>query len=154
MRKGFTLLELVVVIIILGILGTLGTSQYFRMIERSRGAEARAIMGQIRSMAAGMYMNRYNITGFNNAEAGIGPSAEQVPSKCRNSHYFYYNISSAGSASNLTITAYRCNIGTGASADQKGGKTPDATAAGNLSLTIDLSSTGSDTWTSDPAGIY
>lgn len=152
MRKGFTLLELVVVIIILGILGTLGTSQYFRMIERSRGAEARAILGQIRSMAAGMYMNKYSLTGFNNDEAGIGITDEQVPSVCRKTHYFYYNVSSVGNANNLAIMAHRCNTKGGEG--ETGGKVPDATAVGNLTLKIDLSSTGGDTWTSDPAGIY
>lgn len=149
MKKGFTLLELVVVIIILGILGTLGTSQYFRMIERSRGAEARAIMGQIRSMAAGMYMNKYNLTGFSDNEAGIGSGNEQVPSACRGTHYFHYNISGSGE-SNFTIVAHRCT-----KADSTRGKAPDAPAIGNLTLEVDFSSSsGKDTWTSDPAGIY
>lgn len=147
MRKGFTLLELVVVIIILGILGTLGTSQYFRMIERSRGAEARAIMGQIRSMAAGMYMNNYNITGFDNNEAGIGSSSEQVPSVCRSTHYFYYNITNHD-ASNLTVVAQRCT-----KASSTRGKDPDATTDGNLTLGVDFV-TGGGSFTSSPAGIY
>jgi len=40
-RKGFTLLELIVVIIILGILASLGFSQYIKMVEKGRSAEAR-----------------------------------------------------------------------------------------------------------------
>ena len=48
-RKGFTLLELVVVVIILGILATLGFTQYTKMVEKGRTAEAKMILGQIRT---------------------------------------------------------------------------------------------------------
>lgn len=47
MKKGFTLLELIIVIIIIGILATLGLTQYARMVERGRGAEARQLLGNI-----------------------------------------------------------------------------------------------------------
>jgi prepilin-type N-terminal cleavage/methylation domain-containing protein len=41
-KKGFTLLELIVVIVIIGVLATLGLTQYASMVERGRSAEAKA----------------------------------------------------------------------------------------------------------------
>lgn len=149
MKKAFTLLELVVVIIILGILGTLGTQQYFRMIERSRGAEAKMIMGQIRTTAAGYYMDTNDLTNFDNDEAGIGSEDKMIPDSCGGTHYFYYNVTNTGT-NGLTIMAERCNTESGG-----GGKSPDAPSAANLTLEVDFSSTGSgDSWTSNPKGVY
>ncbi|UCD15868.1 MAG: prepilin-type N-terminal cleavage/methylation domain-containing protein [Candidatus Omnitrophota bacterium] len=146
-KHGFTLLELVVVIIILGILGTLGTQQYFRMIERSRGAEARTIIGQIRSMAAGHLMAHYNLDDFEDDQAGIGSGEDQIPSVCRSTYYFKYNITSS-EGKNLTITAFRC--------EGAAGKSPGVATASNYNLTLktDFSKTGSDEWKSNPKGMY
>ena len=49
MKKGFTLLELIVVVIIVGVLGSLGFAQYTKVVEKSRTAEAKAILGALRS---------------------------------------------------------------------------------------------------------
>ncbi|MBU0504178.1 MAG: prepilin-type N-terminal cleavage/methylation domain-containing protein, partial [Candidatus Omnitrophica bacterium] len=49
MKRGFTLLELMIVIIIVGVLATLGITQYQTAIERARGAEARQVISQLRS---------------------------------------------------------------------------------------------------------
>jgi len=47
-KKGFTLLELMVVLIILGVLVSLGMPQYMAAVEKSRTAEAVGILGAIR----------------------------------------------------------------------------------------------------------
>ncbi len=48
-RRGFTLIELLVVVLIIGILASVSIPQYFKLVERSRVAEARSIFGSVRS---------------------------------------------------------------------------------------------------------
>ncbi len=142
MKKGFTLLELIVVIIVLGILATLALTQYSKTIERSRGAEARAIIGGLRKMAAAGYMGAGTVAGFSDqALLGIGLSNDQAPSSCRQSHYFTYGSVQSGTAG-ITFVATRCTTG---------GKTPQYTAANTLFL-ISALDTGIENWTS--AGQY
>ena len=135
MTRGFTLLELIVVIIILGILATLALSQYGSTIERTRGAEARTILGLVRLQALAYRMDEENLDLLTPAQAGIGTSNDQAPSTCRQSHYFSYSIVASGDI--LTGIATRCTAG---------GKTPNYTAANVLFLISDLNQ-GTDEWT-------
>lgn len=140
-RKGFTLLELIIVVIIIGILATMGFNQYQRMVERSRGAEAKSILGTVRTQAAAHYMQygALNVPAaapFDNTRAGIAAAdPDRIPSACATTHYFSYTVTSA-TATTLTATATRCIAS---------GKVPNATAALTLILTSDFS-TGSDIW--------
>ena len=138
MKKGFTLLELIVVVIIIGILSTLGLTQYGRAVERSRGAEAKVILGTIRGQAAAHYLQYNSLTtapAFDATLAGIGAGADQIPSVCTASHYFSYAI--ATTATTLTGTATRCG------ATGRGGLSPASTRTLTLVTTYPA---GTDVW--------
>ncbi len=109
MRRGFTLLELIVVIIIIGILGTLGFTQYTKVLEKGRTAEAKAILGQMRTAQEAYYQERGSRT------ATIGDLAVESPTSCASTHYFSYSTDAT------TGTATRCT---------SGGKTPNAADPG------------------------
>jgi prepilin-type N-terminal cleavage/methylation domain-containing protein len=47
-KKGFTLLELIIVIIVIGILASIALPRYLRVAERSRMAEGKSILGTLR----------------------------------------------------------------------------------------------------------
>jgi len=113
MKRAFTLLELIIVIIIIGILGALGFIQYTKVVERSRSAEAKDILGQMRT-AEEAYKHEKGI--YTNIMADLIIDA---PTSCTATHYFSYDT-------NETVgTATRCT------AD---GKTPDSGTAYTITL--------------------
>jgi len=141
MKRGFTLLELVVVILIIGVLATLGLTQYGRVVERSRGAEARAILGDIRKSAVVVRLEYNTLIDathpFDDNAANIGSADGQIPDTatgCKPSHYFSYGVLATADA--VAITATRCTTG---------GKNPDAANPDTLTLDADIV-TGVDAW--------
>ena len=122
MRRGFTLLELIVVIIIIGVLATLGFTQYTKMVEKGRTAEAKSILGQIRSAEVGAQQE-------NGAYSAIGSLPLSLPTSnatCDSQHYYWYDAAAASG----TGTATRCTSASGA------GKNPVAAAdVYNITLT-------------------
>lgn len=55
MRKGFTLLELLIVIIIIGLLAAIGIVQYGNAVVRAANSEARTTLGEMRKAAMAYY---------------------------------------------------------------------------------------------------
>ncbi|MFZ2603680.1 MAG: prepilin-type N-terminal cleavage/methylation domain-containing protein [Candidatus Omnitrophota bacterium] len=116
MRKGFTLLELIIVIIIIGVLATLGFTQYTKVVEKGRAAEARAILGTLRT-AENAYFQEFGVYTATVTELGL-----ELPSAaCLTTHYFRYTCALATG----TCTATRCIAG---------GKTPNAAVVYNKTL--------------------
>lgn len=48
-RKGFTLVEVLIVVIIIGILAAIGVPQFADSIEKAKGGEARAGLGHVQT---------------------------------------------------------------------------------------------------------
>jgi prepilin-type N-terminal cleavage/methylation domain-containing protein len=144
-EHGFTLLELVVVILIIGVLATLGFTQYGMMVEKSRGAEAKAILGDVRKLAFVYRLANGTITGMTYSDVNIGSASDQIPYPCRSSHYFAYDFWAHPSSATdpvLRACASRCGVnGWGP------GKPPQGTISPlqGLCLQTDFSN-GTDTW--------
>lgn len=72
-KKGFTLLELIIVIIVIGILASIALPRYIRVSERARTSEAKSMLSAIRESQIryyaqyGVYTNDMNLLDF---EAG------------------------------------------------------------------------------------
>jgi len=104
--KGYTLTEIVIVVLIIGFLAMMAVPRYFRAVEKSRTAEARNILGQIRDAEIAYYLE-YNA--YTNLLANIQLGA--LPAGCNVNYYFTYSVTPAGAA--FTATATRCTGGAG-----------------------------------------
>jgi prepilin-type N-terminal cleavage/methylation domain-containing protein len=74
-KKGFTLLEVLIVVIIIGVLAAISLPQYVNTIEKARSAEALSILGTLRSSMERHYfedlaMGEDNDTSFNAGATG------------------------------------------------------------------------------------
>ena len=117
MKKGFTLIELIVVIIIVGILASVGMTQYTKVVEKGRAAEARLILGSLRTAEIAEFME-------NGAYATVANLGVAAPSTPVATHYFTYACSTATG----TCTATR-----------NGTKIPTSTVA--YTKTLDIAGT-------------
>jgi len=116
MKKGFTLVELIVVIIIVGILAAVGMTQYTKVVEKGRAAESRMLLGTLRTAEIGEFTE-------NGAYQTVPNLGVAAPAACVATHFFQY------ACDNLTgtCTATRCIAG---------GRNPQGTVAYTKTLTV------------------
>lgn len=111
--KSFTLIELVVAVVIVGILSTLGINRYFVSVERSRGAEAKAMLTVI---YRGFQTGRAEDPAFN-LTADLAPGSTDAawsiimmdnPNVATRAWFAYYVYNNVGAAPLLNAAyAYR-----------------------------------------------
>ncbi len=99
---GFTLVELIIVVIIVGILAAIGLTQYNSIVEKSRIAEAKMVIGLMRKFAYEYYQEHGDLTGMTSEDAGI-----DSPGNCDTQHYFRYYIGGV-TATEVRLFANRC----------------------------------------------
>lgn len=81
---GFTLIELLVVVMIIGILASMGIPQYYKVVERSRAAEANNLIALIRSAQERFMTQNGNYAGtVNSLDVGIAAcTANSTTERC------------------------------------------------------------------------
>jgi prepilin-type N-terminal cleavage/methylation domain-containing protein len=123
MKKGFTLLELLIVVIIIGILAGLGIPQYMKAVERGRTAEAKAVLSQIRT-AEEAYRAKYNTYTADLAVLDIEANMN-TDGSCNANYWYGFQVTTA-TATAFTASATRCTAA---------GKEPQGSSAYYISLT-------------------
>lgn len=123
-KKGFTLIEIMVVVIIVGILAALATGNYGKLVEKGRGAEARKILGMIRNQQAAYYFENNKYTSdLTELQMGDLPTSGGTG----NSRYFFKYSTTAGTTL-YNVTAIRCTA-------EETGKSPGWVEAYTINLT-------------------
>jgi prepilin-type N-terminal cleavage/methylation domain-containing protein len=140
-QQGFTLLEIIIVIVIIGILVTVAFLQYGSVIERSRSAEAKQVLGRLRSSCLSLYMSERDATICTKDNLNIGGTDNQIPDSCVPSHWFKYSVFSA-TQNSATFRAMRCK-------NTETGKAPPAPRSDvdiYIDLATDFAAGGVDQW--------
>lgn len=117
-KEGFTILELAIVIFIVGILSAIGVTSFLQTIEKSRTAEAKKVLGEIRVAERAYHLTRLVYT------TSLDAIGHDAPAACDTEHYFIYAVTAANDT-DFTAIATRCT---------SGGKNPDAGSVYNVSV--------------------
>lgn len=118
MKRGFTLLELIVVIILLGVLATLALNQYARMAEKGRVAEAKDVLGYLRKLEYTWNLQQSNWATLDQIAPNL-PGDEDYDCTGVDNHGGYY-FSYSCDADDGSCCAWRCTSGGKAPAARSG----------------------------------
>ena len=80
LQKGFTLIELMIVVAIIGILAAVALPAYQDYTKRSKMAEVVGFMASAKTAVAETFAATNNLTGINNAAAGLDASTVKLGS--------------------------------------------------------------------------
>jgi len=108
-KKGFTLVELLMVVIIIGILVTLAVPNYYKTIERAKAAKAKATLDLLRK-AELQYQLLYDDFTSNLPELDLVDTAI-TPSTSNDNDWTYATLATAGDPQTFVATATRTGGG-------------------------------------------
>lgn len=111
MKKGFTLIELLVVVLIVGILSAVALPQYQKAVEKSRAAEALAIVRSLRMAQEAYFLaNGCYLLEIKDLDVDVpGTDAVYAGVSRRESKWFSYAVRAGGSE---TVIANRLPVET------------------------------------------
>jgi prepilin-type N-terminal cleavage/methylation domain-containing protein len=92
-RKGFTLIELMIVVVIIGILAALAIPRFMRATTKSKQSEAKELLKQIYTMERAYFQESVNSNYFNGGNVIPGGTVPQLGIEVMASARYNYNWS-------------------------------------------------------------
>ena len=131
MKKGFTLVELVIVIVIVGILSIVAVPIYRGYTRKAMGTEAKSLLGSIQTAQKVYYAENSTFK----AVANVTDFDEELDVDARSNKYFTgFSVTTGGSGSDNTLYFQA----------ETSGKTDGA--ASGISMTLKAYKSGSPEW--------